>query len=314
MKKIFWSTVLPDIENYQLMRAEMKEYFEGKRYFNEDMYEKIAASKYEPKKNVDFKVIASPSQAPTDIIGDDINLLRERVRESLKNPRTYKGNFTDDGDQLDNNFLAICTMRRPPPTVEGSEADLIETFNEALRTQDDVNQGVKLLPKVEILKRLSNPDIICNHDSFKKLPGGVQKFMEKFPFFKELLGKTNSPPSPPSDDNFNDQEPLSGQVLSGASSDKENTMNVPSASSSSFTPLSGVSNKAVADRVLRSSTSSVQMRRNLVRSLTPTTSRGHRAKDLVSDPAVNRRMGDFMRNFSNQKRRRNSTSPEGSSQ
>lgn len=297
------------------MKPDMKEYFEVYK-FDENVFEDIAKGKWEPQKNVDYQMW-TPSMLGTARTNDSVEVLREEVKESLKNSKTYKGSFgIDNGQELHENCLNICTSRASQKP-EDDEVDLIQTFNEALRTESDV----KPLPQNEILQRLSNPNVLSNMEHFKKLPGGIQKFMEQFPYFKEKLFNSNVPPSPQasqhSEEQFNEPN-ISELQVSEASSDKENSnasMSVPNNSSS--TPLSDTSNKAVADRVTRSSVSespSVQAKRDLVRSQMPTPSRVPRSKGLVKNPSTNRRMELFTQKFSTQKRRRDSTSPPSGSQ
>lgn len=321
MKKIFLNEIMPSIEDYHLLNPEMQEYFDASNFYDPESTEAIIEGHYEPKKNIDFKMW-SPSKAPDDVIGNDYEVLRERLRESIKNPKTYKGTFgADDDIQLDFS-LNICTKRPPAPVLD-DDVDLNETFNYALSLNEKLAPGVKWSPQNVILNRLADPNTISNTKDLKKLPGGVQKFMMLFPFFKETMAETNSPTGPPSDDGHSNTD------YSVGSSDKENTagnsMVIPNISTSSSTPLTETSNKAVVDRKTRSSSSQsieIQRRRDLVLSQNPTTSRNHtpsRAKHvekgLIKKPATNLRMANFIKNFSNQKRRRDSTSPSsGASQ
>ena len=288
------------------MRTEMKEYYETNKFFVESAFGNIAAGKFEPRKDVDYKIWPSSSTVPAKIL-DSFNVHRDDFEESLQSPKLYTGNFGfDTGNQLEENHLVVCPTA-PPTSNEDDDNDLIQTFNEALRTKEDEIQGVTFLSHDEILNRLSNPNILSDKQSFSKLPRGVQKFMEKFPFFRNQLQKADEVSKV--EDSFND---LASHV-SGCSSDKENTarknsMVVPNTSASPFTPLSETSNKAAADRSLRSLPSrsaEVQAKINLLQGETSQTSQ--------IPKKVNRRMDTFIQNFPQHKRRRDSTSPPAES-
>lgn len=297
---------MPSIDNYQLIGTEMKEYYETNKFFVESAFGDIAAGKFEPKKDVDYKIWPSSSTVPMKTL-NSFDVHREKVVESLQSPKLYTGNFEfDTGNQLEENHLVVCPTA-PSTSNEDDDNDLIQTFNEALRTEEDDFQGVMFLSHEEILNRLSNPNILSDMQSFSKLPRGVQKFMEKFPFFKNQLQKANEVPI--AQDSFND---LASHV-SGCSSDKENTakknsMIVPNISASPFTPLSETSNKTPADRNLRSLPSrsvEVQSKRDLLE--------GEASQSSQMSKKVNRRMDTFIQNFSQHKRRRDSTSPSAES-
>jgi hypothetical protein len=295
LKTIFWSEVMPSIETYELMKPEMREYFETNKMFTEDAFESIAAGKYEPKRNIDFKTFSSLAALQANA-GTDFNLLHEMFKDTLTEPRTYAGSFGLDLDQGDRNCLNICTTA-PQAPIESDDVDLIETFSEALRVKDE--EGV--LTQGEILNRLANPNIISKMDHFKKLPGGVQKYMEQFPFFKELLRNANREPDIASPPSSVAEVPT---FSSECSSDKENTtrnsMNVPNLS---LTPLSEGSNRSL--RPLPSRSSDVQALRELLEEETPKSRRNEPTQEKV----VNRRMAAFTKNFTHQKRRRGSSSP-----
>lgn len=299
---------MPSLDNYGLMKPEMKEYFEANKYFTEAAFDDIAAGKHEPKKDVDFKVWTSAGEVPK-VVANDF----DQCREALLNPKTYKGIFGFDDDEEDSNCIAVCTTG-PLRCEDDDDCDLVYTFSEALRMKDDTEP----LTQDQILSRLSNPNILRNMDHFKKLPKGLQLYMQQFPYFKEQLRLGNLETSPPSPDQIVDDEASSVSKFSYASSDKENTssMAIPSASMSSSNPLSESSNKTGVDRTLRplpSRSSGIQAKKSALNDETPKTTKWKPAPGPGHDLKVNRRMESFKKNFSTQKRRRDSSSPSENS-
>lgn len=298
---------MPNIKSYQVMTQGMKEYFETNGFFNETAFEEIAAGKYEPKKNKDFKVWTSDAEPPANIVVD-FNSICDEFQKSLKEPKTYKGCFGFDCDQEDRNFLSIYTTA-PKTTVENDDIDLIQTLKEAMRTRDNTDSS----SRVAILNQLSNPNIFNNLEDLKKLPGGVQKFLEQISFFKKQLQQANpNPSSEPSDGDEISSVMQGSEYCSNKENITTNSMVVPIISSN---PFSETSIKTSSDRNLRllqSRSGDVQAKRSLLQEVTSVTKL--HSKPVTKNKITNQRMESFVKNFSfpNQKRRRSSTTPEES--
>lgn len=304
LKLIFWRDVVPQIEGFELLSDDMKEYFrKDKTLLNmdEDFINSIAHN--EPKGGgKDFKIFEGDNEGFDESQSDveEANILE--VVEAFKIPKTYKGKFSFDSDSdSDDNCIKIASDKQPEVVQQdGFLQGLIKSFGAILNPNSEVPLS---LP--EIRQSLMDPQILSSVDDLKQLPEGIQQFMGQFPMFQTS------------------QQVCTEEWHDDNQENRSSSLKVPgdsiTARRSTTTPiLTDTSNQTGAKRRLRSShgsslstSSSNKSHSQPIKTSTPkTTQRPRTKKNLVKDPAVNARMFGFVNKFAHASRGRTSTSPE----
>lgn len=297
MKQIFWEEVIPNIEQYELLDDDMKEYFDRDALFidaNENFYQSLKHN--EPKgKGKDFLVNKTAFQDSGPSTSEDEDIDQERlhahIKEVFKNPTSYKSNFGWETDSdPDDNCIKIKTMPQETTHEFDDLKEIARTFNAMLRTEDDDKE----LSLEEVKLRLSDADVVSN-EQLSKLPRKLKGYLADYgPLRKHLTGSEAT------------------EFAKNDNKENENTsssLDVPSTGDSMLvrTPstagLLDSSNKSLS---LRSHSAALTARQHS----TPATHKP-RSKRIVDEPSVNPRMERFVKTFIQPlKRRRDSISPE----
>lgn len=251
----------------------MKEYFDSQDYKDPNMI--FTISHNEPKGGgIDFKLINQDDESSDD---DEEGATCVKVVEAFK--PSIRG--FDSDQEPDVNCIKI--VPGMPPTVEehdGFLEGLIKGFSAILRPD-----GEGIMSFEQIALDLANPHVLSNLDDIKKLPVGIQQFMNQFEMFKE--------PSEAEQDQENYNESPS--------------LIVPSSSSLLTSALTDKSNQSTSAPTLRSNSSNPSFKS--IPASTPKASKKPRSKkNLVPEPSINARMEGFMSKFS--KKRRRTVSPD----
>lgn len=303
LKQIFWHEVLPNIDQYELLDEDMKEYFNRDNLFLDLNNSNFAGSlnNNEPKGNGkdfmvhDFSPEVPPLSPETEGLDDETLQAQksETIQNAFKNPTTYKSNF---GWETDSDPEENCIKIKKTSQEATSEANELEemarTFNAVLRTESDENE----LTLLEIKQLLSDADRISNSEQLNRLPPMLQRYLSDFKQFQKHLHQAEEAEFM---DNNKENENTSSSIEVPSAGDS-----VLAEKASSNSGLSDASN-----RLLRSHSTSTLGSKPQHHS-TPA-SQKPRSKKAVDEPSLNPRMEKFINAFNlPYKRRRNSSSSD----
>lgn len=272
LKLIFWRDVMPNIRDYQVLDDDMRDYFTTTFLeFSEENIRTIQAN--EPKVGKDFVVIR-PDESPMDV--DDFQLDKPTEPPEIAT-KIYNRSFGFDSDsEPDDNCLAIKLGEQAPlDYTERMDDSMYKVFNAVLRPKRGQGDSIAVeLKASEILERLTDMSVLTKAEAFESLPGGVGKYASQFEFFKKRFQKPNA-----AADGEKDSLPFE-----------------------EATPLGDISNQ----RVLRSSAVP-----NTPKALASAPATRQARANEGSRHTSNVRMESWGKQFVASKRRRESTSPQG---
>lgn len=281
---IFWKDVLPNIDSYEILSDDMRDYFANTFFDPDDKFLKTLEIN-EPVVGKDFAVYRPEDESMTD------------AHEPSSQPpeiakKTYTNNFFDTDSDPDENCLMIKVGEQAPIDDSGQVDDsLHKVFNAVLKIKPREGElEVMELEPGDILVCLADENVMSDAEGFKGWPSGVRKFAAQYEFFKDLFKPPNvvtgSARSAPSETSSLDTPEVS------------TIMGDPTAES---TPLGDISNQPKS-RVTRSGVKLYTSQ---------TTPKGQPDKsDSAQKRATNLRMAVWGKAFIATKRRRESVSPE----
>lgn len=307
LKLMFWTQVMPNIAGYELLSSDMKEYFESTFLDVDDENLKNTLQNNEPKRGKDF-IIEQPtiSEEENSSSDDDeankSDFMMERVKRAFNNQRNYKGDFGFDTDSDPDDNCVKVVKDQPTQLDDSNNYDVLaKSFNAVLRVNPDDEQiQMPMIQTQHIMRQVEDPNILSDVEYTKKLPGGLQMFFSRIPFFEKKLEEARTV-----------EQDQSISIL-----------DVPDFFTSSSSDSPGVLLASTPNRNLRSSTafsqlSDVERKRAdaLAKNEAPTTPRSRKPRSkkqaLVGVGTVNPRMQTFVNRFefNVSKRRRDSSSP-----
>lgn len=301
LKRLFWSLVIPNIENYQLLDDDMKYFYDSRNLFletNENFANTLKSN--EPKGGgKDYILLHSPEAkgaGDNELDESEEETMHQelisRLKDAFDEPRNYKNKFELDSDSdMDENCLKILDRKENIIEELDDETEkLISTFNLLVRTEGEIEDNVKLSNQ-EIMLRLENPDVMNSPAHVAKLTKAVKVCLSVIDFFKDQLSEATQ------EDIHSDQE----NVAPDSDSEQISSLEVPSMNTRSqedFTPLVDSRNVRQSSR-----TPSLLLSQRITRS----------ANQLVEQRKMNPRMKYFVESLKKPrsgKRRRSSTSPQ----
>lgn len=192
LKTIFWTIIAANIENYQLLTDEQKEYFDPDNFLVSTNYEELQSvlENNEPKAGIDFTFHQSTS-AYNESVYEQPALqshlhedMMKSVKDVFKKPTICKSTFggavdDDDDDDEDTdmhvkeNSRINVIAQKPEPEFDIGESPLT-CFKAMMLTDEDVAAGITVLSDEQMYARLANPNFEFD------LPDGMKFFLSKF--------------------------------------------------------------------------------------------------------------------------------------
>lgn len=313
----FWKQILPNIGHYELLSVDMKEFFSHDNLFIDVEDENFGNCllNNEPKGGGKDFVLGpveevnedeeSEEETPAGMNQDMV----ENIRKAFERPQMYKNNFNWETDsEPDDDCIKVTTTKRPQSDDEDDEEEqLTDAFNAVLRRRVlERSSPIKMLTKPEIMELLGDPGAISDGEWLKKLPLGVQSFLQKFQLLRDHFTFA------PSHDNVDPDI----QTTVGSEID---VLEVPT-SPKSISEVSTSSSNSFKRTTRSFSSASSQSSTSFSRAQALAKASGHstpklpkprsKKKDLDGKPAANTRMQDWVSSFpTTRKRRRDSHSP-----
>ena len=191
LKTIFWTIIAANIENYQLLSEEQKEYFDPDNFMVSTNYEELQSvlENNEPKAGVDFTFHQTTSAYNESVHPALQSHLHEdmmkSVKEVFKKPNICKSTFggadDDDDDEDDEesdmhvkeNSRINVIAQKPESDFDMGESPLT-CFKLMMLTDEDVAAGITVLSDEQMFARLANPNFEFD------LPDGMKHFLSKF--------------------------------------------------------------------------------------------------------------------------------------
>lgn len=188
LKTLFWTQIAPNIENYQLLTDEQKEYFDPDNFLVSTNYEELQSvlENNEPKAGVDFTFHQSTSaynesiyEQPTQQSRSHEEMMKS-VKDVFKKPNICKSAFGggDDEDSEEDVHVKensrINVIAKKPETQFDMGENPLACFKALMLTDEDIAEGITELSDEQVFERLANPDYEFD------LPNGMKQFLCKF--------------------------------------------------------------------------------------------------------------------------------------
>lgn len=324
LKVIFWTEIIPYIEQYELLDDDSREYFESAEVLIniEDENLRNTLIRNEPQgKGKDFKIFTSVPQNDSNEVEDNqggmTSEMLDKIKEAFSQPRRYVGEFAWESDsESDENAINIAVNQCYQEDENEEDAKLlIKTFQAVVRFRDDSDEiRHEGLPLPDMKNRLKDPNVLSDMSCFDRLPAGIRAFMSEIPFFSERFDEPqeNIQLEEPPIFSHNESQPLDipvdqsdestfhdeGISITDHSSSYQVQRRLRSSFLSDFPTTSESAKRAAA-------VAKYQFHQN-----SPSTSR---SKQNTRRPSDKNPIENWMEDFSS-KRRRDSSSPENFSQ
>lgn len=200
LKLRFWTSIIPNITQYQLLSDDMREYFNSAELFVDVHNNNVgnSLSNNEPKGNgKDFRLFPgvlscySTSEDEVEEAGGMTDDMLKTVSNAFAQPRRYNGAFSweTDSDEDENTInVAVNQAEHQEDEGENHLKEVTNAFQSVLKFKDD-NDEVRNneMSLTDVMKRLRDPKVLSDISCFDKLPGGIRLFMSGMPFFKKLF-------------------------------------------------------------------------------------------------------------------------------
>lgn len=300
---------MPNIENYELLDDNTKDYFDQNNFMildDEAFGQNLLTN--EPKGDgKDFLMMSSSLSS-----NDELETDQDSLNDIFKDKMAYKGSFL--GYETESDQDEFCIKIRTTKLDQVDETNdiiksVIKPFNLLLRAE---NEGTKSCD--ETVAAFEDSEIIRSIECLKSFPRGLQDYLLEFGFFQKQTASTGD-----DGENIASQiDELSELHVPGVSSSQEDISSMTvEESSSQKQSLRDVTNESSYRSLRSSSRTSIHKedgnnsRVSIKSGSNQGSGRTFRTKPLiVGTPSVNARMDSFAAGFKPNKRRRASLSPE----